>query len=150
MISKQKAVKMLRALLGAIEGLDEREFEQLMAGTGKLVFSAQRSDATKSPPSSDHDAVVVQRLNECKDRDEARSLLQSVSSRDALAALARSMRVHVIKQDRREQIESKIIEFVIGGKLRTEAIQSLNLKSGSGTPSGMKEQPPHNPNDEPT
>jgi tRNA(Ser,Leu) C12 N-acetylase TAN1 len=71
------------------------------------------------------------KLNECKDRDSARETLSAIKNRDALASLARTLKVHVVKRDRREDIESKIVEFVIGGKLRTEAIRSLNLKGGS-------------------
>jgi hypothetical protein len=54
------------------------------------------------------------------------------NARRNLAAFARLLKVHVVKHDRRDDIESKIVEFVIGGKLRTEAIRSLNLKGASG------------------
>jgi DNA-binding TFAR19-related protein (PDSD5 family) len=75
---------------------------------------------------------VWQKLNDCKDRDVARQVLSSIARRDALASFARMQKIHVTKQDRREDIENKLIEFVIGGKLRTQAIQTLNLKGGSG------------------
>jgi hypothetical protein len=68
----------------------------------------------------------------CKDRSAAQGILSAIRNRDALANFARALKVHVVKHDRREDIEAKIVEFVIGGKLRTEAIQSLNLKGGSG------------------
>jgi hypothetical protein len=45
-------------------------------------------------------------------------------------SLAKGQKLYVAKNDRREDIENKIIEFVIGAKLRTEAIQPLNLKGG--------------------
>ncbi len=43
------------------------------------------------------------------------------------------LKVHINKHDKRDAIEDKIVEFVVGVKLRSEAILCLNLKS-SGTP----------------
>jgi hypothetical protein len=75
-------------------------------------------------------AIVLAKLNDCKDRAEAREILSTIVGRDAIESIARTLKVHVVKHDRREDIEAKIVEFVIGGKLRTQAIQSLNLKGG--------------------
>ncbi len=130
MIEKSYLMKLLRVFVATTDNLDQEQIDQLIAGKAKLAFVS--TDAAKK---TNHAPVVNQsnlltRLNECKDRDEARNILNVIERRDALAAVARALKVHVVKNDRREDIESKIIEFVIGGKLRTEAIRTLNLKGG--------------------
>jgi hypothetical protein len=131
MTDKSTLVRLLRIITSTIESLDQEQTDKLIAGKGKLIFadSVTAREPTSSPPIDQ--GSILATLDTCKDREEARQVLSAITNRDALAALARTLKVHVVKHDRREDIESKIIEFVIGGKLRTEAIQSLNLKGGS-------------------
>jgi hypothetical protein len=129
MIDKSGLVKLLRLFAATIESLDQQQIDQLMAGKGRLMFTAARVKDTSTAQPIEHGAILA-KLNSCKERDEARKILSAITGRDALASFAKALKVHVIKHDRREDIESKIIEFVIGGKLRTEAIQSLDLKGG--------------------
>jgi len=130
MIKKNALAKALRILATTIESLREEEVELLLEGKGKLTFApSEKPKVVQVEQSVDH-AELMTRLNECKDRDEARKVLLSVTTKDALTSLAKSQKLYITKNDRREDIESKIIEFVIGAKLRTEAIQTLNLKSG--------------------
>jgi hypothetical protein len=133
MIEKRSLIKLLRLITATIESLDQFQIDQLIAGKGKLIFnSTGKSKESNSAQLVDRDLILA-KLNDCKSRDEAREVLNAITGRDALDAFARTMKIHVVKNDRREDIESKIVEFVIGGKLRTEAIQSLNLKGGSGS-----------------
>ncbi|MGE0822353.1 MAG: hypothetical protein AB7G75_24040 [Candidatus Binatia bacterium] len=133
MIQKTTLAKALRAIAVAIEGLTEEEVEQLIAGKGKLTFTvSEKPKQPDSSPSNDTQ-VIGEKLNNCKDRDEARRVLSQITNKDALASLAKLQKIHVAKHDRREDIENKLIEFVIGGRLRTEAIQTLNLRSGGGS-----------------
>jgi hypothetical protein len=136
MIQKSTLAKVLRTLAATIEGMADEDMELLLAGKCKLSFTP--SEKQKSPhaePSADH-AVLISRLNDCKDRDEARQVLLSVATKDALTSLAKAQKLYVAKNDRREDIENKIIEFVIGAKLRSEAIQTLNLKGGGNQSAG--------------
>jgi hypothetical protein len=131
MTDKSTLVRLLRIITATIESLDQEQIDKLIAGKGKLTFtdSVTAREPASSPPIDQ--ASILAKLDACKDREEARQVLSAITNRDALSAFARTLKVHVVKHDRREDIESKIIEFVTGGKLRTEAIQSLNLKGGS-------------------
>jgi hypothetical protein len=130
-----RVARLLRIWASAVENLNEEQLEQLLDGKAKLAFNPV---AKKKPTSegSFEQSALIEELNHCTDRPQAQAVLNKIRGRDALASFARALKVHVVKQDRREDIESKIIEFVIGGKLRTEAIQSLNLKAGSGNVPG--------------
>lgn len=125
MNSTSQLTKLLRILAGAIENMSDDEVNQLLSGRAKLTVLAKQTPKTSAP--TEQDALLLE-LNNCSDRQQALQLLGTISSRDALAAFARTLKVHIVKHDRREDIESKLVEFLIGGKLRTEAIQTLNLK----------------------
>jgi hypothetical protein len=132
MIEKSSLTRLFRLFAATVDGLDQQQIDQLLAGKGKLIFSVAGKAKEKNNVLPVDQAAIVANLNACKSREDARRVLSAITGRDALAALARTLKVHVIKNDRREDIEAKIIEFVTGGKLRTEAIQSLNLKGGTG------------------
>lgn len=132
MNQQEQLARLLRLLAAAVENLDQHQLEQLLLGRGKLTFTVgTKTKEVDATTSIDHGALL-EKLNGCKDREQAQQILGQITNRDRLASFARALKIHVVKQDRREDIESKIIEFIIGGKLRTEAIQSLNLKSGNG------------------
>lgn len=136
MIQKSALAKVLRTLATTIEGMADEDVELLLAGKGKLTFTpSEKPKNVHAEPSVDH-STLMSRLNDCKDRDEARQVLLSVATKDALTSLAKAQKLYVAKNDRREEIENKIIEFVIGAKLRTEAIQTLNLKGGGNQTAG--------------
>jgi hypothetical protein len=135
MVDRSSPTRLLRIFTATLENLDQDQMDLLMAGKGRLTFTATgRTKEANSEPSVDQSDILA-RFNDCKDREEARRVLSSIMTRDALAAFVRGLKVHIVKHDRREDIESKIIEFGGGGKLRTEAIQSLNLKRGGNAPS---------------
>lgn len=132
-MAKSDLSKALRIVASALDTLEPHELEAILSGKGKLVFAAQEKVVIPSvSPPPEIDAVIA-RLSACRDRMEARSILEEITNKDQLTSLAKTMKIHVVKNDRREDIESKIVEFAIGGRLRSEAIQTLNLKGGGGS-----------------
>lgn len=78
---------------------------------------------------------LAERLRAVASREEALKILRGdelLAGRSDLARLAKLLRIHVTKSDKREVLEDKIAENVIGVRLRSEAIQGVNLKSTSG------------------
>ena len=122
--------RMLREIATTLDGLDPDEIEAIVVGKGRLVFEPIESGSAKARLSSFDVHAIVEKLNLCEDRETAQRLLAEVESKDRLVAVAKVLKVHVVKHDRREDVEQKLIAFAIGGKLRTEAIQSLNLRGG--------------------
>jgi hypothetical protein len=134
---KQKNIysKLLRIIASTLDNLSEEELENLLSGKGTLVYKPtdiiSKTNSKETPQSVDT-GDILNRLNECQDREKARAVLSEVPNKETLTTIAKSLKVHVVKYDRREDIENKIIEFLIGAKLRTEAIHSLNMKGGKG------------------
>lgn len=130
-MAKSPIPKALRAIAIALEELESHEIDLLIAGRGRLIFVHGDKPATK-PEAIDFDIQsLIHRLEKCESRDSAQQLLADVEGKDRVALIAKALKVHIVKNDRREDIEGKIIAFAIGRKLRSEAIQSLNMRAGN-------------------
>ena len=97
-----------------------------MTGKAKLVLESVEKSSSNEQKQFDIDSTLLQ-LNESQDRESAKSVLLSIANKEMLVSLAKSQKIHVLKTDRREDIEDKIVQFFVGRKLGTEAIQNLNL-----------------------
>lgn len=144
-MSKREVSNLLKAVVQALKELDESQYQQLLEGKGRIQFidleprvttgkSGKGKPSLKIKLNHDQLRVLARQLQGCQTREEVRKLLikdNRVFLRDTLAQLARLLGIYINKDDRREAIEDKIVEFVVGTRLRSEAIMSLNLK-GSG------------------
>ncbi len=141
-MSKREVSNLLKAVVQALKGLDESQYQQLLEGKGRIQFidleprvitGKGRKGKLSLKIKLNHDQlqVLAHQLQGCQTREEVRKLLikdNRVFLRDTLAQLARLLGIYVNKDDRREAIEDKIVEFVVGTRLRSEAIMGLNLK----------------------
>jgi hypothetical protein len=132
---KQKNIfsKLFRVIASVIANLSDEEIDNLLSGKATLTYQTLSisKEEQKTPPKIENNNIVKE-LSECEDRKAAKEILSKVPNKETLTSIAKSLKVHVVKYDRREDIENKLIEFVIGAKLRTEAIGSLNMKGGNG------------------
>jgi len=118
--------------MNTIDNLSDLEIEQLISGNAKLIFSSlTNSKDEEVAKSMVYPEEMISRLSECTTREEARTVLSTLTNKEALTAIAKSLKLHIVKYDRREDIENKLIEFLIGSKLRKDAINSLNMTGGS-------------------
>lgn len=139
---KSAAADTLRVIARALEELNADELDALALGKGRLAF-VPFAPVEARPVVQEYDVTpVILRLEKCSGRDEALAVLEDVHGRDQFVAIAKALKVHVVKGDRVEGIQNKIVSFVVGGKLRTEAIQSLNLRGGgAGVMIGNPQEP---------
>jgi len=136
MTAHQDMKRLLKALSKMLDQMTEEEYEQFLSGELKLSFVREDKKNRHIKEISEEDLKSLScKINELKDREEAQDFLKNdprVHLKDNLVRLAKFLHVHVVKSDKRENIEKKIIQFVIGSKLRSAAIQNVNLKSGGG------------------
>lgn len=132
--------RLLRKCGQFFETVSDDELGRFLDGSLKLVLvavdEAPRESASREPRVTQGQDLerLAELLRSSDSREAAASLLrddQRVSGKSDLTRLARLLHVHVTKQDKRETIEEKIVEAVIGVRLRSEAIHGLNLKGGS-------------------
>lgn len=133
MAEKNKYTQFLRVIVDLLEDLNDKQIDDILSGEGRLIYEHRNRPLLEKNLKKLNDFdEIIKRLSDCKDREEAREILSSIPTKETLTAIAKTQKIHVVKNDRREDIEDKLIEFIIGAKLRTEAIHSLNLKGGSG------------------
>ncbi|MCG3142250.1 MAG: hypothetical protein HDKAJFGB_03658 [Anaerolineae bacterium] len=135
MTDKRELSKLFQAFSKMLETMTEEEYKQFLSGELQFSFVHERKKKEQIQKASPEDLqAIISQLRLSKSREEARQILQGderMQLKDNLTQIAKLLKVHIIKQDKRDEIENKIIEFVIGSKLRSEAIQGVNLKSSS-------------------
>ncbi len=137
MKSKTEIAQIMRKVSDLIDSMSESDFEHLHNGGHlELVVSETRKSKNRlseaSKMSVDEMSQLIEQLQSCKSRDEARQILRQdprASLKDNLTRIAKMLKIHVNKHDRREALEDKVVESVIGVKLRSESILGLNLKA---------------------
>jgi hypothetical protein len=134
MTNDKNMTKLLSIVVTTIDSFSEKDINLLLTGEAKLVLKL--ADKTSSNEQKQFDiSSIVQKLNESKDRESAKSVLSDVSNKDVLTSVAKSQKIHILKNDRREDIEDKIVQFFVGRKLGTEAIYNLNLTGNNSSTS---------------
>ena len=130
--TKRTIANLFTAFADSLNSMDDSEFELLASGRGKLRL-VEGKQPTKTQPVEDHlldnaIAEIAKQLNEVQSRKAAEELIAAIDQprrKDFLVLLARSCGVSVGSRDNIAKIEQKLIENVVGSKLRSEAIKKV-------------------------
>ena len=134
--SKINTLKIFKILEKVLNELEADEYEGLINEMGQLVYQpigkseisnvVKRNEGSNSPnPNIDE---IVQKLGDAKTKEEGNEILSLKLKKVVLLDVAGAFSVHVRKNDTKETIIFKIIESVIGAKLRSEAIKQTELR----------------------
>ena len=132
---------LIKAIARALNELDELQYQQLLEGKGRIKFiglgereKRERSKQRRSNKISLTDSEIqslATELRECKTREEALKLVDKDGReilRESLVRLAKLLQVYATKSDTNNIIKDKIVESMVGVRLRTEAIRGLEFK----------------------
>ncbi|WP_417746720.1 hypothetical protein [Rosistilla oblonga] len=130
------SVAAMRLIAKELQALTDEEKASLLDGSARLRLSVEdRSPARSSNAKSPNlDALnsVKQRLEVCETRDSATRLLEDEKlSKAGLQSLARMLDLPCQKSDTVDRLVEKIVEAVIGYKLRSKAIQGTSESPSS-------------------
>jgi len=126
-----KYARLIRLVVKLLDGLNEEQCENLTTGKAKLIYQEIETSAPAKKPSIDTDKnrEYVNNLLEFNSREEAEEYLKRLRlTKKVLIELCNMLQVHVLKNDKKDQIIEKIVETAVGAKLRTEAIKNTELK----------------------
>ncbi len=129
--SKQTIAKLLSAFAETLNSMDDREFDLFIEGKAKLQLVENHKPRAKSVTGggdAEFVAELSRKLNDAESREEAERLIASVKHprrRNLLVLLANACNVDVGAKDNIAIIERKLIENVVGAKLRSQAIQNV-------------------------
>lgn len=133
MTLKREIAALFSALVDTLNGMSDEEFAMLLRREGKLQFAPngrQRQGKAKGLENSPDIKKVAERLLTVTTREAAQEILTSSpkSGRKIyLTKVARMLGVHVTKQDNIDRIAEKLVESVVGSKIRSDAIRTLPL-----------------------
>ena len=117
-----------------MESMDDQEFERLIQGRTKLRTVGVREAPRKKPAVEEcldqEIADIAQKLNDADSREAAEALIAEINQpqrRKFLLALSQACGVGVGSKDNIGRIEQKLIEGVVGAKLRSQAIKKVSF-----------------------
>lgn len=123
--------KLLRAVGDSLQTMNDREFELLLQGKGTLRFTPTKGTVIK-PEVEQHlstdAAEVARQLENADSRETAKDVISMIKHRrrkEFLLLVAQKSGVHVEKRDSIARIEQKLIETIVGSKLRTQAFKEV-------------------------
>ena len=131
--SKQTIAKLLVAFAEAMDSMDDREFDLLIQGKANLRLVEKRKAGKRPIADSCLDqtiAQIAQKLNEVESRESAETLIASINQprrKSFLILLSRACGVNVGSKDSIARIEQKLIEDIVGSKLRSQAIKKVTF-----------------------
>ena len=129
--AKQTISKLLVAVADALNSMDDREFDLLIHGEGKLRFVSRSKNGKQRVVDAELESVVnevARKLSEADSREVAESLLSSINQprrKQFLTLLAKASGVRVESRDSIATIERKLIETTVGSKLRRKAFEEV-------------------------
>ena len=129
--SRQTIARLLAAFANALDSMSDREYDLLIQGKATLGIVKERKPKKKLQDDSCLDEEIselVQKLHDAESREVAKSLLASIDHpkrKEFLIRLARACKVRVTPKDNIAKIEQKLVENVVGSKLRSQAIRKV-------------------------
>ncbi len=130
---KNEIAEFLLAMGKFIKSMSDDDYAKFLKGDLQLQEFKKKKvrikDSLKKLTDSDIE-IIIDKIKITNNRDEAKIILaneESLSLKENLVKVARALKIHIQKIDKKEDIENKIIEFIIGSRLRTDAIRGLNL-----------------------
>jgi len=121
------AVALLKLVTKELQNLTAEQKTEVLDGNAKLKLIVESKGVKRTEKSAetpiDIDALREQ-LENCKTRDDAKGILKSLSvSKTSLQKLTRQLELPVQRDDDIERLVVRIVESVVGFRLRSQAIQ---------------------------
>jgi hypothetical protein len=126
-----ESARAFRRFATFLDEITDEEFEGLVRGSLSIGLVHQKRNAPENSSTKDEEFLVAALRSSISRRGALELLRSEKRSRAELVHIARRLQIHVEKHDKIESVEEKIVENVIGARLRTEAIQGLSLKGSS-------------------
>lgn len=144
-------IALLRLVAKDLQGFSDEQRKEILAGTAKVRLVTDSKGPKRLERGADQPFRIEDlrsKLESSQSRDEARAILNALgASKTTLQKLSRQLDLPVPRDDTVDMLIERIVESVVGFKLRSLAIQ------GKGEPvarhSDPNEQPRTNGNENP-
>ncbi|MFM4902188.1 hypothetical protein [Aeromonas hydrophila] len=120
---------LLDKVMDALEELDLNlsDIESIVDGDHTISIKVIKNNRLKrslsKEPSFDF-SEIISKLKVCDDRESGYAIIDTyLKNRKQLEIFAKDANIYIMKQDRIDRIKERIVEGIIGAKLRSNAIQ---------------------------
>lgn len=129
---KKEFFTFLKVLIGIIDQLNDEQYKGLINGTGKLVYQdIEKNQDTKKDPKKIEVRTInyANKLTQFDSREKAFDFIKKMKcKKNELIDIANYHNIHILKSYTKEKIIKRIVEALVGEKLRSKAIKNTNLK----------------------
>lgn len=130
MNNKTSSANLLKILSEFVQTLSDKEYNLLLNHKAYIKLINQSSSNTKQTPVEKDFSSFIKTLTLCQSRNEAQDLFNNNKfTKKDLTVIAKNLGIHILSKDRKDIIISKLIEGTVGVKLKSKAIESLDLSS---------------------
>lgn len=126
-MSREKTLAVVTKAIEFINSLNDKEFEKLLSGEYEFSLKQTKTTVKKETKASiAKDNVYeeyVKAIYSSNTRNEAKEFIESLElTKDKLLTLAKYLSVQVNKKSKKDDIVDRIVEVIVGGKLRREVL----------------------------
>ena len=129
--NRQAIDKLLNIIEDSLCAMDDRELDLLLQGKGRLQFTATSvaDERSETKPHLEEAArETAKQLADAETRDAARAVIASIDRprrREFLLLIAQASGVRVGSKDSIARIEQRLIQAIVGSKLRSRAFKEV-------------------------
>ena len=124
---KELLLNFLDEIIHQLEELDESDLEKIEKGDFSISLKLVKKKGTATNSSIIPDELlssINSELEMCKSRDEGYSILDKyLQNKKQLEFFARHYHIFFMKQDKIDDLRKKIVEGIVGARLRSDVIQ---------------------------
>lgn len=127
-MSSREIANLLRAIADVIERSNVSDIESLTeamsrGGRNQRAKTSSGSGKQKDNAAADFSGLAA-RIIDSRDREEAKQIIEREGlTRKELTQLGQAHNVHIVKEDKVDLIETKIVEALVGSRLNSKAIR---------------------------
>ena len=126
-MTKKDEIKLIKIVADILDELSEEQLTAILEKKARLKFeftTIQKTDDTVDELSDD----FYTQFEMCQSRESAQRIFDTSNfQKSTLKSIAKHYSVPVGSKDRNQQIVSKIIETVIGSKIKYDTLLNTNL-----------------------
>lgn len=120
-----KGIVVMEIALKFIKSLKEEDLDKLINKKSKFVIKDCNKSTSKLLNDRKDFIDVIEVLKNTSNRNEAKSYLENLKfTNDKLLALGEQIGIKISKSNKKALIIDKIVEFIVGHKLKVEALRN--------------------------
>lgn len=126
---RKEIISVLKITSKILESLTENQCNNILSGKGKIVYEDISKYNNKLKAENTNLELYISKIQNFDSREEAFNFIQELNLKKVeLVEMAKRLKIHLNKSDKKDIIVKKIIESTVGTKLRNDAIKNINLK----------------------